>query len=60
MEFIALPVFVFLELLKWFLYLEVLFSWLALLGVFVAIPFVSDIVRPLLDGVRKFLPVQAF
>lgn len=58
MEFIALPVFVFLEIFKWILILEIILSWLAFLGILVAIPFISSIVNPVLDFVRKYLPVQ--
>jgi uncharacterized protein YggT (Ycf19 family) len=58
MEFIALPVFVFLELVKILIFLEIIFSLLSLLGIFVAIPFVTRIVHPLFHFVRTTIPTQ--
>lgn len=58
MIFFALPVFVFLELLKWLIFIEIILSWISLLGIVIAIPFVRAIIYPMFYGIRKSLPVQ--
>lgn len=58
MVFFALSIFVFFELIKWLIFLEILFSWLSLLGLHIAIPFVRSIVYPMFFAVQKILPVR--
>ena len=58
MELLILPFFVFLELLKWLIFIEIILSWVALLGVFIAIPFISTILQPMFQAIRRILPVQ--
>jgi uncharacterized protein YggT (Ycf19 family) len=60
MEFIWLPVFIFLELVKILIFIEIIFSFLSLLGIHIAIPFIHTIVQPLFVFIRKNLPVQFF
>jgi hypothetical protein len=60
MEIIALPIFVFLVLIKVLVIIEVILSLLSLLGILVAIPFVSAIVQPMFQFVRRILPVVFF
>ncbi|MDD2745580.1 MAG: YggT family protein [Candidatus Gracilibacteria bacterium] len=60
MEIIALPVFVFLVLIKLFVIFEVILSLLSLLGILVAIPFISAIVQPMFQFIRNKLPVEFF
>lgn len=60
MEYITLPVFIFLELIKILIFIEIIFSFLSLLGIHIAIPFINTIVQPLFGIIRKNLPVQFF
>lgn len=60
MEYITLPIFVFLELVKILIFIEIVFSLLSLVGIFIAIPFVNAILHPLFAFVRRTLPVSGF
>ncbi len=56
MEFIVLAVYLLLELIKWLIIIEIVLSWVSLLGLHIAIPFISLVVHPLFDRVRKIIP----
>jgi uncharacterized protein YggT (Ycf19 family) len=58
MDFIALPLYIFLELLKWIIFIEIILSWLSLTGLLIAIPFISRIVQPMFDGIARVLPTR--
>ncbi len=60
MEFIVLPFYVFLELIKWLIFIEIILSWAAFFGVFIAIPFINAIIGPMFTRIREMLPVQFF
>lgn len=57
MDIIILPFFVFLELFKWILIIDIVLSWLPLLGIQVIIPFFHAILSPMYDWIRRYLPV---
>ena len=58
MDFIAFPLYIFLELLKWLIFIEIILSWLSLTGILIAIPFISSIIQPMFDGIAKILPTR--
>ena len=58
MDFIFFPIYIFVELLLWLIYIEVFLSLLSLLGIFVAIPFVSSIVQPMFEAIARVLPTR--
>jgi uncharacterized protein YggT (Ycf19 family) len=58
MDFIAFPLYIFLELLKWLIFIEILLSWLSLTGILIAIPFINSIIQPMFDGIAKALPTR--
>ena len=58
MDFIAFPLYIFLELLLWLIYIEIFLSLLSLLGILIAIPFISRIVQPMFDAVARVLPTR--
>ncbi len=60
MEFFALPVFVFLELIKILIFIEIVLSLLSLVGILIAIPFISSIVHPMFHFIQNKMPVQFF
>ena len=58
MIFLALPIFVFFELIKWLIFIEIILSWIALLGIVISIPFIRAIIYPMFNGVKKAFPAE--
>ncbi len=58
MDIIILPFFVFLEICKWIIILDIILSWLPLFGIQIIIPFFHAALKPVYDVVYKYLPVQ--
>lgn len=49
---------IFLSLLEWVIFLDVILSWTRLIGINFHPKFIKDITLPLYEGVRKFLPTS--
>ena len=56
MDILLLPFFVFLELIKWMIFIEIILSWISLLGLHIAIPFFSVVLIPIFERTRKIFP----
>lgn len=51
MDIIILPFFVFLELFKWILFIDIILSWLPLFGIQIIIPFFHAILAPVYNWI---------
>lgn len=58
MDNILLVIYIFLDLIKYVIFIYIIISWLQLFGMKIQFQFINNIIHPLFSSIQKYIPTR--